>query len=368
VDFVTRQDLYQIGRDYVLQRASRIDPNQVDVQGSDANIFIGSMAVVSFAIVKQLAFAINRMLLDGAEGEDLDRLAWDRYQQVRKGASAAVTTVNFSRVSAAFGVGTVNQGAVLVTLNNVQYITLQDAAFGAFDLQVNGVPVRATQAGKDYQVGANYITRFQASAFDTTLQVTNPNPAAGGEDREDDDTFRARVREFWNAASRATLAAIVFGAKTVPGVFSASAVEALMADGYPARAVTLYIADSSGMASLVQASAVETALDDWRAAGIAVLVSTSQPQIVSVVLKLDFQAGVDSSTLWGVIRAAVVEYVNSLGTNDPLQRGALFSLLQRYKANGLIINDDAIVEPAGDLVPTPGYTVRTDLPYVTEAA
>src|SRR5260221_476101 len=84
---------------------------------------------------------------------------------------------------------------------------------------------------------------------DATLQVTNPLTTAGGEDVEDDDTFRARIRDFWRTARRGILAAIEFGAKTVPGVVSAQAVEALSVGAAPARVVNLYIADSSGVSS-----------------------------------------------------------------------------------------------------------------------
>jgi hypothetical protein len=42
----------------------------------------------------------------------------------------------------------------------------------------------------------------------------------GALDVEDDDTFRARVRTFWTTARRGILAAIEFGALTVPGFVS----------------------------------------------------------------------------------------------------------------------------------------------------
>ena len=77
-DLPTRLDLFDVGRRYVLARAAKIDPTQVDVAGSDVNIFVGSQSFVAYAIVQQLAERTLALLLDGATGEDLDRLAFDR--------------------------------------------------------------------------------------------------------------------------------------------------------------------------------------------------------------------------------------------------------------------------------------------------
>jgi hypothetical protein len=107
------------------------------------------------------------------------------------------------------------------------------------------------------------------------------------------------------------------------------------------------------------ANQVLAALDEYRAGGIAVLVSTSIPQLVSVVLSLTFSGSVDTVTLSQLIQAAVVSFVNSLPVNGPLYVGQLYSLLQRYAAQGLVVNQSSIVAPAGDVVPTLGQTLRT---------
>lgn len=365
MDLPNRSDLYEIGREYVLQRAVRIDPKQVDVQGSDANVFVGSVSVVAFAIVRQLAYEAARLLLDSAEGEDLDRLAWDRYQQTRKGASPARVLVNCNRPTAAGGAGTIDPGSVIYTLNNVQYITDEPITFGATDLAVSGKAARAVQAGKDYQVGANYLVRWKDVPFDASIAVNNPLASAGGEDREDDDAFRNRVRNFWQAARRGTLGAIEYGAMLVDGIVSARAVEALQSDGTPAGSVTLYIADSSGLASQLQARDVYAQLEDWRAAGIPVAVSVGSPQMVQVQYQLAFNTKADQVSLTGAVLAATQGYVNSLPVNGVLSRGALSSVLQRYKSDGLLPDDCVIVLPAGDVVPDPGKSLRCSASDVT---
>ena len=365
-DLPTRADYFQLGRDYVISRATKIDPAQVDIEGSDVNIFVGVTSVIADQVTKQLAFRTAALLLDGADDEDLDRYALDRYQLARKGASPARGTVRIFRTSTVGGAGVVPIGTKLVTNTGFEYITTTTASFGVGDLTSQAF-VRAVEAGKLTQVGANAIVRFAdpASLFDRTLQANNDAATAGGEDAEDDDTFRARVRNFWLAARRGVLAAIEFGALTVEGVVSAQAVEVLTEDATPARLVLLFIADSTGVASDALAQEVRVALNDFRAAGIQVLISTSLPLIVDVQLRLTFRANVDTLTLTDNVRAAVVSFVNSLPVNGTLFVGQLFSVLQRYAEDGLIVNEGTIVAPTGDLVPATGQTIRTTLSSVT---
>ncbi len=366
-DLPTRLDLYAIGRDYLLQRATKIDPAQVDIEGSNVNIFVGSGSVVSASVVTQLAYATSRLTLDGAEGDDLDRLAWDRYNLVRKGASPAVGRARIFRSTLVGGAGTVALGSIVQSLAGIEYITTTLASFGAGDFE-SAANVRAVQAGKATQVGVNGISSFasgtRANLFDRTLQVTNDITTAGGEDVEDDDTFRNRIRDFWNNARKGILSAIVQGALVVPGVVSAQAIESFGNENQPSRVVNLYIADSSGVANPVLAQLVSSSLDEYRAAGIMVIVWTSIPFIVDLLLALSYRAGVDTVSLSDAIRIAVTEFVNNLPVNGTLFRGELMAVLQRFVADGLVINDTSIVSPVGDLIPDIGQTLRTTLANV----
>lgn len=365
-DFPSRLDLFAIGRDYTLQRATRIDPQQVDIAGSDVNIFVGSVSQIAYSLVLQLAYAINSLLLDGATDEDLDRYALDRYGITRKGESAAVGHVTFYRSSAAAGGGTVPAGTQLNTLTGTSYITTSDAVFGASSLSATAL-VRAVQAGADSQVGKNAIRRFQniSLVFDQSLQVNNPEATAGGSPSETDEEFRDRIRGFWLSARRGTLSAIEFGAKEVSGVASAQAVEALTTGAQPARVVLLYISDASGVSSAALGASVRQELQEYRAAGISVITSTSQPQIVSVSLKLTFKAGSSTSLLTDAIRGAVFEYVNSLPVNGTLYRAEILAVLSRFITDGLVVDANTLIEPAGDIVPSAGKTLRTTIDKVS---
>ncbi len=374
VQLLSRTDLLQVGRQYVLSRARRIEPTQVDVEGSDINLVVGSNSYLAHAVVRQLGEQVNALLLDGCDTDDnIDRLAFDRYAQLRKGAAPALGTVEFTRSSSVAGAGSIPLGTRLRTLAGVEYFTTSVASFGPSSLK-SVANVRAAQAGKESQVGRNAIRRFSniGLLWDQTLEVNNPEPTAGGEPAETIDVFRERVRAFFVANKRGTLGAIEFGAKQVPGVESARAVESFEADGTQARAVRLFIADSSGVASEALAQTVRSALAEYRAGGIYVAVDTSSPVIVEIALRLTFDAGVDTVTLRDNVRGAVVEFVNSLQVNSPLLVGELYSVLSRFRSDGLIIrksdSDDeegTVVAPTGDVYPQPGYTLRTTTSSVT---
>ncbi len=365
MDLPSRLDLYSIGRRYVLARAKNLDPAIVDVEGSDANLFVGSQSFVAHAVVRHLGDRFAAHLLGSAQGEDLDRLLYDRHRLPRKGAAAAVTSVRFFRTSTTAGPGTVDVGRKIISLTGIDYVTTTTASFASKQLEASA-NVRATKAGKAYQVGRNQLRRIDSPStlFDPSLQVTNDEAAAGGEEREEDPDYRARGRDFWSSARRGTLGAIAFGARAVPGIVSAEAAEVIDGGARPARVVQLYIADSSGIASRALGAQVDARLDEYRAAGIAVITATSLPQIVPVRLRLAFRAGVETAPLVELVVGSVAGFINSTPTNGTLYRNALGAQLTRYAPQGLIPTESTVVEPGGDVVPAPGRTLRTSRAHI----
>lgn len=358
MDNLTRLDYFEIGRNYVRTRAKRIDPAQIDIVGSDVNLMVGSASFMTFAVQRQLGERLNALFLDGCDGEDLDRWGYDRYRLLRKGAAPARTTMTFARPTAAAGSGNIESGRKFITKEGIEYILTQTALFGSSQLTTD-VYARAVQAGKDFQVGANTIRKPSAGTlFDPTIVITNVAAAAGGENRESDDVYRERIRDFWRAMSRGTIGAIEYGARAVPGVESALATE-VTDNGVPARLVQLYVADSSGVSSAALEASVDIELDEWKGAGVYVLLSGGLPQIVdNITLHLSFQAGVDTATLKLEVLNAVVEYVNSLGIGQVLYLSDLKSVLVRFKASGLIPADNTIQNPVGDITPIQSRTLR----------
>jgi len=376
----SRLDLLNAGRTYFLSKARRIDPGAVDVVGSDANLFVGSMAAGPGALlVAQIGAQFAAHMLETAEGEDLDRFVRDHYGEYRKGASAALVQLVWSRPSATLGGGAIAIGS-RAAAPGAEYVTISQATLSTTGLSAT-CDARAVEAGKEFQVGKNQITRVVQPQllFDPSVRVNNPEPAAGGEPREKDDEFRERIRKLVRNARRGTLGAIESGLTAVPGIASALAVEQYgpifyelgsyrslgVATPVPARATVAYIADSSGVANAALARAGLRNLAEWRGAGSQVAVLAGLPTIVPIRLRLAFTAGVDTSALAELIRQAVVEFVNTLPVGVALERAALLALLRRYSSSGLITGEGALIEPAGDVLPEPGKTLRTTLADVS---
>ena len=359
-DLPSRLDLYESGRRVFIGRARRIEPTIVDVAGSDANLFVGSTSYMAHAVLRAHVEGLTNLFGDSCDDDEkLDRLYFDRYRELRKGASAAVAAVVLTRPNSDAGAGTIAIGRKFSTATGVDYYATTPAVFGSGDLLAS-CNAKATQAGKEFQVGRHAINGFsdRSGLFDTTITVDNPDPAAGGEPRETNDQFKARMEHFWESARRGVLPAIEYASKLVPGVDSAHAFTSTTVEGYPARAVVDYIADSSGVSNSALIDLVRVQLDEWAAAGIYVAVITGQPEIPSLVLRLAFKGNVDTRGIAEQIRGAMVGFVNSLGVDMPMLHGELVAVLTRYKSVGLIATDDTIVAPAGDLYPEPGHTFR----------
>ena len=364
LDLPSRLDLLAVARTYVRTRAKKIDPNQIDVIGSDINLFVGSNTVVASEIVSQLAAATARLLVDGANGEELDRLAWDRFGNnlLRKPASPSIVLVTFGRLTVAAGAGAVPVNTRLQNNVGVEFVTTSQSAFGATDLGGTAW-ARSVQAGKANQSDKNTIVRIPevGSLWDPSLTVTNYESTAFAADQELDEPFRARIKAFWNTARRGTLGAIEQGAVATPGISSASAVEELAGGSQPARLVRVYVADDDGLAN----SGITPDMDEYRAAGIQCLLYRSTNQMVNIVLKLAFQAGKETDFLKESIRTSILGTVNKCSVNGWLYRGALLETLKSFTDDGLLPSNDSVVEPAGDLAPTLGMTIRTTIDRIT---
>jgi hypothetical protein len=276
--------------------------------------------------------------------------------------------------------GTIELGTKFVALDGTTYRATDAVSFAEGQTEAL-VRVQAELEGKTSQQGTNTITAFvnNEERFDDALTVTNPEPTAGGEPVEGETSYRERLRLFWNAARRSTLGALVYRSIATPGVDSASASEIILPlwDVHDIRhdlpeahvEVDLSLADSSGVSNQALSENVATELRGYKAGGIDVVPQVDNfPQMTTVVLRLTFKAGVNTTTLTGKVRTALVEKVNTLGVNRALLLADLDHLLTQFASSGLVLNDQTIVEPTTDIQPTPGKTIRTQLDMVLLAA
>lgn len=380
-DFPKVSELFRVFRDEAVSRSRRLTVNAVDRDGTDSNIMGFGGAAVGEEVIAQLAATEEGFWLDSSRGAKLDKWAWDRYGMVRKPAAPAFVTVRFTTTAANPTAFSIPPGTRVATSDGHEFLTVVGSVFPQFSVGPIEVLARSTLAGIDQNVRATKISSVVSSIVGqpTDLAVTNVEAATGGDNVEDDDDFKSRIRRFWVAARRGTKGAVETGALAVPGVVRATAIEALQTYGYPTRALTLVIADRFTDALVKTGQAVATyetksqalahvvfgALAEYRAYGIPVNVIVAQIKLVPVVLRLRFQATVTNTDALALYaRTLVVQAVNELNPGATFDPDAIEALLASVP--GLDIVGDEVASPVGAIVPTSPYQVlRTSLSLVT---
>lgn len=371
-DLPTRTDLFNVFAAEILARARtrstgrQITVDQIFNPGSDVNLIGAGGSAMAEEVMRQLARSTAETTLDGSSGAALDRWVADRYASliVRKSASPARVPVVFARTVGG-GAYTYPAGSRIGTPGGVQFETLSDVPFGVGSVGPITVNARALNAGTGGNVTPGSITRFITAPADPSLVVTNAVAATGGDATETDVSFRERVRLFFFALARGTVAAVEYGARTVPGVRQATAIEEGDGTGVLTGRMFLYIADANGQANTALIAEVVAALREYRCGGINVIVTGGLPVFVSIEYHLSFITNVDTVLAFDQVRQSTVARVNQLAPMVTLQRSLLFEIARSVP--GVIVNANAITTPAGDIVPTPnsGEVIRTRPDLVT---
>lgn len=371
--FLTRSDLFVAARDEVLLKNSLLAAEAVERDGTDVNLLIAAGTAMGDKVIGQLLAVAAGLFLDSAKGQALDRLVFDRYGMVRKPAAPALVNIQFSLTNPAASGFAIPVGTIVSTADGIQFSTVVATSIAGGSTGPVFVAATSLLAGADQQIKAGAITSIvsQVTGAPNDLAVTNNAASAGAANRESDDQLRDRARRFWTTAQKGTLKAIEAGARAVPGVVRAAALEVLDGNSRPGRWVLLVVADNftDALANLNQtsvsyatqsqalATTVFVALNDVRCDGIFVQVVVAQVALLQVVLSLTFGAGVDTLLVANRARAAVAAYVNQL---DP---GASFvpadALAALRQVAGLVITGNEISLPSGTVVPKTLQVLRT---------
>lgn len=370
----SRANYFDIGAEEIVSRslarppAQRISEEAIRTEGSDINIILASASGMADEVTRHLALRCGALYLDSAEREELDRLVNDRFgsQVQRKQPSPALAVLQFSRPNPSGGAVSLTIGTKVRTVRGTEFALTQVLAIPAGSTAPVDVQAQAVVVGTEGNVQPDTITEFVQQPPDTDLVVTNPEPATGGADVESDASLRERARDFYRTARRGTLAAIEFGALTVAGIKSATAVEVLDSFGDPVGIVQLFIADANGQANAALALSVKNVLTGFRALGILVDVFGSTPRFEDIIFRLRFQTGIDTAAAFEEVRFLTVIAVNNLGPNEILPTSLL--LEQARRVPGVIVLDDTMVEPLADVVPSLGQIIKTSVDLISVVA
>lgn len=276
-------------QDLLTQGQAEAQSRRPDLLFADGDITVAQLhgaASMADACERFSAQSFRETFIDGASGDALTALVDDHYNIQRQAATQAQVEVEFSRVAATAGAGTIFAGTTIATGfgpdgEEVQYTTDTDAVFGALDLGPISVLATASVAGREGNADATEINRILDSIFDPTITVDNPAGAGGGNDEESDPELRERARNFFVTLRRGTLGAIEFGAKQVPSVRFARASE-----DPDTGLVTIVVSDSDGNSTAQMISDVIIELEEWRCAGTAISVVGGTRVLIDLVIEV----------------------------------------------------------------------------------
>lgn len=358
MDAPTAEDLFQVARAEALLGLTRFDKEVIDLEGSDVNVVFRANAAMGEEVGRLAQRAVNRLTISGSFEDDLDRVVIDQTggEVIRKGASAAIVTVQLTRTGTT-GIP-VPEGTLVGTDTGIVFATVAATSFG--NNQQGPLLLRCIcqKAGRIGVVEAGTVTRLLSPLQDPTVRVTNPERAAGGADRESDQDYKARARAFFPASRRATKGALELAATNLGSVSRAEAVELLSELGIPVWRVQLFLADQDGASNSAIAEDVAEILPEYRAWGSPVQAVPSTPQYVEVVFSgLKFKAGAVTAEILSRARAAIVAAVNATPPGGTLYKNVILGALNGIA--GLIVPEGSLLEPAGDLIPDTGRSIRT---------
>ena len=348
------RELFDRAKNMILLYSKDLTSAMIDTTGTHSNIIAGTIAGIADYLVGKLAEAMQQTFINTATAGYLDELAYGWYGITRKSATPATATVQFSRTNTTGDI-TIPAGTILLA-GDYQFSTDYDLTMDA-GISSGLTTATCTIAGYDTNVAANAINTLQTPINDIT--VTNPNSASGGTDDEDDETFRERVRSYWSIAQRGTLSAIEYGAKQVPGITYAKAIET--SSGL-CSTVTLYIADQNGQANSTMVSNVTQELLQWKPAGVYVQVIAAVPYMISVAVTISVHAGEDISDAITAVKQAIVAYTNGLSLGEAF----VPSDAESYVINNVSsVASCTITDPAVSITPDANSLVRTTLDNIT---
>lgn len=337
-------------------------PELILTPGDAADLPAQEAAGCGDLLIGYFAGEVRKLFLDGAEGDDLAALVLDRYGITVPGATAATTQVTFSRATS--GAGTIAAGTRVATAVGVDgtfvtFVTRSDLVFAGATLS-GTVAVDCADPGEAGNVDSAMIVRVLDTLFDT-FTVTNAAAAAGGHERMTDPEIRDLARGYVKTLRKGTLAALEYGAKRVPQIRYATAVEGAI-PGY----VTIYVSDAFGASnaqmvtdgqSEIDSGAISGESSGWRGGGIVATVVGASVVYQAIEFTLTVRTGVDARALVDRARAAVVIAVNRLVAGEKLTL-----LLIKEAAKSVArdsITDVDVATPAANIAPASNQLIRT---------
>ena len=365
----TFNDLFGAGRRETLSRPTRITPEAIDTDGTDVQIAIAAGAAIGEEVGAFAQGELNSLRLATAASvsdEALEQLGASEYGETREGAQSAIVSVRFTRQTG--GPTTIPAGTLVGTDGGVTFATVLTVGFASGEVGPLDVAAIASTAGPGGNVRAWSITSILSTLADDTIEVEQPEDAAGGIDVEPIADYQARLETRYQRAPRGTLPAIQESAAANPRVASARAYEVLDGDAQTGRVVLQILGHGRTTNAALQAE-VRTQMDTVRAAGVPVVTIAMNPRLVQVrAFGLRVASGLSPTAVLDSAAAALVAYVQQVEVGATLTLAEILGVLAGIA--GLQVPAGALVTPTSDVVPGQGEFVdtRRELIFLTTAA
>lgn len=352
----SENDLHEQGRAELL----RIRPDLVCLPGDASELAIAYSVAMATVVLAKVMEAVAATYLDGNKGEELKKLVRDHWSIEPVADVQAVGVARFTHVAGP--AGTIAAGTRIATDpdQNGDFVTATTdlpLIYGAGDAQLE-VAATVVGAGPSGNVAPGAFTRILDSLFDPTFVVTNVERFAGGNPAWTDEEIAAAARGKDRTQRRGTAEAVEYGAKQVPTIRVATAVE-----DEQTGLGTVYVGDSDGQvnAELVNDSIIE--LEGWRALGAVVQVTGGVRLLQAIDVSLTVRAGVSIATLVELVRSAIVSAVNRLVPGEILYHDLIKAAAKAVDPDGIVavtVND-----PPANLAPAANEVIRTSSGIVT---
>ena len=308
--------------------------------------------------------------IDTAVGEDLDERAKEIQPATvsRILAQKATGSVVFSRNAASGLTITIPIGTKIKTSDGVLFKTTSTGTITPTSPeQISGhgvgrdsnlVAVVAEVAGTDGNVAAETIIKFTSKPAGVD-QVVNPSAFTNGLDKETDDSFRQRLKDYIASLARCTVSAIESGVigqqdpDTGSTILFAKVVEDIVNLGN----VTLYIDDGTGAAESVAFTAEALAVD-WTWNGTTTVTTTDTSDVaVDDFIRLDSDG--QFFPIQSIVPNTSVVVSNPGGATIPTGTGA--------SSKGTDLLTKGLAGPPPDSAVGGETTLYTDIPSIKDS-
>lgn len=363
---LSQRDLFLAMRARLLASTTKYAPETIDTEGQDLNLLLNLVAGAGeeLSLESSLLDLGHYLATVTTAGDDaVDRLVSDltgaQVQRFRE--NAAVVELRFDRANT-FAITLLAGEYQANTKDGITFRILADVSWSTDDTDSKFVKAICESTGPSGNVDAGTITEIFVQG-DDSITVTNPTVASGGRDLESPVDLLARARDWYVNAPRGTLSAIEYGAKQTPGVVSATGNELTRPvkaydNEMPFFRVRLSVGDVNGQAGTALVADTRIVLQEWRGAGVPVLLFGSLVNEVAVKwVGLKAKPNYVLATLLSELSGKMIAFAGTLGPDTPIERADLFAIAKGIEGFAGVPMETLVV-PADDVSPPAGYTNR----------